>query len=74
MENGLEVYSEEITGDSYSHRSQLRLGATTVNFQRAELWDEAGRCILLTNPIYLINTHLFAGTLPGQRIVKEEIL
>lgn len=74
MENGLDVYSEEITGDSYSHRSQLRLGATTVNFQRAELWDETGRCILLTNPIYLINTKLFAGTLPGQRIVKEETL
>ena len=74
MENGLEVYSEEITGDSYSHHSQLCLGATTVNFQRAELWDETGRCILLTNPIYLINTHLFAGALPGKRIVKEKVL
>lgn len=72
MENGLEVCTEKITGEEFTHSSLLTLGRTTVNFQRAELWDENGRCILLTNPIYLINTQLFAGELPTQRIVKEE--
>ena len=72
MENGLEVCTEKITGEEFTHSSLLTLGRTTVNFQRAELWDENGRCILLTNPIYLINTQLFSGELPTQRIVKEE--
>ena len=72
MENGLEVCTEKITGEEFTHSSLLTLGRTTVNFQRAELWDENGRCILLTNPIYLINTQLFAGELPTPRIVKEE--
>ena len=74
MENGLEVYSEVLTGGQFVHSSQLCLGSTTVNFRRAELWDENGRCILLTNPIYIINTDLFAGELPADRLVKEEHL
>ena len=68
----MEVYSQELTGGSFTHISELSLGSTTVNFQRAELWDETGRCILLTNPIYLINTDLFAGDLPADRLQKEE--
>lgn len=71
MENGLEVYAQELTGGSFIYHTELTLGSTTVNFQRAELYDETGRCILLTNPIYLINTNLFAGELPTGRLSKE---
>lgn len=71
VENGRTVETRKITGESFAFQSQLKLGQTTVNFQRAELWDETGRCILLTNPIYLINTHLFAGSLPEERLVTE---
>lgn len=72
VENGMEVYSQELTGGSFIHRSRLSPGKISVNFQRAELWDETGRCILVTNPIYLINTRLFAGKLPLHRIPEEE--
>ena len=71
VENGLDAYSQEITGEEFTHRSLLRPGNTTVNFQRAELYDETGRCILLTNPIYLIHTDLFAGEITPDRLQKE---
>ena len=53
IENGIEVYREKITGNNYSHTSVLKATKNFVDFQRAELYDEEGRCILLTNPIYL---------------------
>ena len=73
MENGHLLYSQQITEEAFTWHSVLKLGKTTVNFQRAELYDETGRCILLTNPIYLINTDLFAGELPAHRIAKEDM-
>lgn len=72
IENGLEAYTEKLTGGCFTHRSTLCPGNISVNFQRTELWDETGRCILVTNPIYLINTRLFAGQLPLHRILEEE--
>lgn len=74
VENGNVVEKIDIAGEAFQWRSVLRLQKSTVHFQRAELWDEIGRCILLTNPIYLINKKLFAGELPVNRIVKERTL
>ena len=72
IENGLCVYTEQITSNTFSHESILKVGNLSVNFQRAELWDENGRCILVTNPIYLIQTELFAGDIPYDRIPDAE--
>ena len=72
VENGLCVYTEQITSNTFSHESILKVGNLSVNFQRAELWGENGRCILVTNPIYLIQTELFAGDIPYDRIPDVE--
>lgn len=40
----------------------------TVSFTRVEIWNEEGRCILLTNPIYIVNTDNFSGQIPECRI------
>lgn len=67
VENGREVCSEEITGEEFAHRSVLMPGLETVSFQRAEMYDETGRCILLTNPIYLVKEEL-AWEIPPHRL------
>ena len=71
IENGKAVETVSIQDTHFSYRSMMKAKETPVNFQRVELWDENGRCILITNPIYLINTDLFVGDLPAQRLVKE---
>ena len=72
IENGRPCCTREIQDDTFTRESCLTAGITSVNFQRAELWDETGRCVLITNPIYLINTRLFTGVLPCHRIPEEE--
>jgi len=71
IENGNVVETVDIKETRFLYKSVLKTKKTTVNFQRAELWDENGRCILLTNPIYLMNTNLFAGEIPAHRLAKE---
>ncbi len=53
INNGVEIYKEEIKDIAYSYRAVLKQNGKPVSFLRAELYDEDGRCILLTNPIYL---------------------
>jgi len=71
IENGNVVYTETLTDGAYTHRSVLQKGLDTVRFQRAELYDENGVCILLTNPIYMVNTEQAAFEIPTERLVKE---
>ena len=71
IENGNLVETVPIMGETFSWESVLRLRKNTVHFQRAEVWNESGRCVLLTNPIYLIHEELFAGEIPMHRIGKE---
>lgn len=71
IENGNVVETVDIKETQFSYRSVLKIQKTTVNFQRAELWDENGRCILLTNPISLINTDLVTAEIPVHRLAKE---
>ena len=71
IENGNVIDTVDIKQTQFSYKSVLKIQKTTVNFHRAELWDENGRCILLTNPISLINTDRFTGSLPVYRMIKE---
>ncbi|MBR4109749.1 MAG: hypothetical protein IKK41_05505 [Oscillospiraceae bacterium] len=71
IENGNTAEKLDITEESFTWRSVLHLQKSAISFQRAELWDETGRCVLLTNPIFLINTQLYAGEYPTHRIVEE---
>jgi hypothetical protein len=43
----------------------------TVSFVRVEMYNAEGRCILLTNPIYMINSDNFAGEIPACRIYTD---
>ncbi len=43
-----------------------------VSFARVELYNPDGRCILLTNPIYLVRSEEFVGEIPECRIYKKE--
>lgn len=68
VENGHEVYSEEIKETAYSHKSVLGASPAAVSFQRAELYDIDGRCILLTNPIYLVRPEEISREIPQCRL------
>ena len=72
IENGKVAEIVSIQDTHFSYKSVLKAKEAPVNFHRAELWDENGRCILITNPIYIVNTDLFAGELPAQRLAKEK--
>ncbi|MBQ7915153.1 MAG: hypothetical protein IJ315_00005 [Firmicutes bacterium] len=41
-----------------------------VSFARVEVYNASGRCILLTNPIYLVRTAEYAGELPVERTTR----
>lgn len=43
-----------------------------VSFARVELYAPSGRCIMLTNPIYVANPESFGGKIPAERLVEEE--
>ncbi len=73
IENGLEAYSEIITSSEFTYNSILQCREETVNFQRVELYDENGICIMLTNPIYLVNTELFCGEIPSYRLPEGDM-
>ena len=42
----------------------------SVNFARVEMYNEAGRCILLTNPIYAVREDLYSQSIPLERIYE----
>ena len=43
-----------------------------VSFARVELYNPDGRCILLTNPIYLVRSEEYVGEIPECRIYTKE--
>ena len=53
VENGKVVESAKIDKTKFEFDSVLKLNGNNVSFKRAEIYDENGRCILLTNPIYM---------------------
>jgi hypothetical protein len=40
----------------------------SVSFSRVELYNKDGRCIMLTNPIYVVDREEFRGDIPKERI------
>ena len=42
-----------------------------VSFARVEFYNGEGRCIMLTNPIYLVRTAEFAGEIPEHRLYED---
>lgn len=42
-----------------------------VSFARVEMYNPDGRCIMLTNPIYIVDRDVFRGYIPTERLVKE---
>ncbi|MBQ8551613.1 MAG: hypothetical protein IJ428_02230 [Clostridia bacterium] len=63
-----ELISEHIAEDGQFEYTYELSPIHTVSFTRVELWNEEGRCILLTNPIYTVNTDKFAGDIPKERV------
>lgn len=43
-----------------------------VSFVRVEMYNYDGRCVLLTNPIYMVNTDSFTGEIPAERVYGGE--
>jgi len=43
----------------------------TVSFARVEMYNADGRCILLTNPIYLVKVAEYAGEIPKCRLYES---
>ncbi len=72
VENGSVCYTQRLDGGAFAHESVLQSGLTAVSFQRAEVYDENGTCILLTNPIYLVKTDEAAFEIPACRLAKRE--
>lgn len=72
IENGDICFSESLNGGAFAHTSLLRTGKTAVSFRRAAVYDENGMCILLTNPIYLVQTQEAAFAIPECRLAIEE--
>jgi len=58
-----------MTDGAFSHTIRLETGGP-VSFARVEVWNAEGRCLLLTNPIYLVQRDTFAGKLPEARLQK----
>ncbi len=72
VQDGYEVFSEEICQEQYIHSSTLTKARSAVTFQRAELYDTDGRCILLTNPIYLIRSDEISRKIPECRLAEVQ--
>ncbi len=59
-----------LTGGFFSHDFTLET-RHTVSFARCELYDETGRCISLTNPVYVVRSDEFRGEIPTVREVVK---
>ena len=59
VENGKTVDIVKIGETEFEYKGKLSLNDNKVAFCRTEIYDEKGRCILLTNPVYMVN-HKFA--------------
>ncbi len=63
-----ELFSETVADSEHFDLSWTLIPRRAVTFVRVEMYNEEGRCILLTNPIYMVNTDIFAGEVPTARI------
>lgn len=66
VRDGMELFQKEMDTETV----ELSFEATpvhTVSFVRMEVYDENGRCVLLTNPVYMVNLDTFRGSIPEER-------
>lgn len=63
-----EVISEHTAADGRFEYTYELAPIHAVSFTRAEIWNTDGRCILITNPIFTVNTDKFVGDIPKERI------
>ena len=70
VENGEVIHTEKIDGDSFKYESMLNLKGKDIAFHRAELWED-GRCIMLTNPIYLVSSGFLTEHKNDVRILER---
>ena len=65
--DGKEYIKEEIvSADEYTLTFEFK-PEFAVSFARVELYDPDGRCVMLTNPIYVVDTEVFRGDIPKER-------
>ena len=70
IENGQEIFRQTVSENSFDHNSLLRAGTEKVCFQRAMLYDENGRCVLLTNPVCIADMDALLYPVPQERRKK----
>ena len=65
--NGRIFFETSVAEDGRTDLNIPLNAALSVNFARVEVYDTDGRCILLTNPLYLVDTLRFGGSIPEER-------
>lgn len=68
--DGMTVISEIVEGGEYRLEFSVK-PERCVSLARIELYNPRGRCILITNPIYLVRTAEYPLELPGERLYGE---
>lgn len=69
--DGKELISEKIaSAEEYSLEFKF-IPEFAVSFARVELYNTDGRCIMLTNPIYVVDMNVFLGDVPEERLWRE---
>ncbi len=64
--------SDVIDGDGNLEVSFYVRPTSVVTLARVEMYNGDGRCVMLTNPIYLVRSSEYAGELPTERLYLQE--
>lgn len=67
--NGEPTYSLPLEDTSVDFEFEV-LPVQPLCFARVELYNSDGRCILMTNPIYIVRGNTFADALPPERLYE----
>ena len=68
IKDGEEVVCKRVEKEDFEYNFVIEKSSQKVRFHRMEIWDEKGRCILITNPIYAINKELLSNPCPEERL------
>ncbi len=71
VENSNVIESITINEPRFEYESILKLNENKVAFQRAELYNEKGKCVLLTNPIYMVNKEFAVEHKEDERLTER---
>ena len=73
VESGSVIENIAINETRFEHESMLTLNERKVAFQRAELYNEKGKCVLLTNPIYMVNKEFAIEHKKDERLAERRV-